>query len=72
MKFIKFIKKYKIKKIEVVRAKSETKTEIWNEGKGVGVCVDRKTKEKFKFELNCSFRVNSKKGDKGQVKIIEK
>jgi len=75
MTFRKFRKKYKILKINVVKINSTIETEFYDQGQGVGVCVNLKTDKEFKFEMFCKFSDNEifgdwKKGDAGQVKII--
>jgi hypothetical protein len=75
MTFRKFRKKYRILKIGVVRVDSTIKTEIYNEGRALGVCLDLKTKQEFEFELFCKISLDEingewKNGDKGQVKIF--
>ncbi len=75
MTFRKFRKKYRILKIGVVGVDSIVKTEIYNEERAIGICIDLKSEVEFEFELFCKISLDEingewKKGDKGQVKII--
>lgn len=75
MTFRKFRKKYRILKIRVLGIDSAIKTEIYEQGRAVGVCINLKSEVEFEFELNCKISLDEingewKKGHKEQVKII--